>query len=141
MKSNTNLAPRGNRIMRMRELSERLGISRSTIYDRLNPRSPRHDQAFPRPVKLGSSAVGWVEMEVDAWLDQAMRLRSVYVRDSLEGVGPQEAQPSTVASSAPPKSDKSASDMTVWDEDKTIELRKLMQCPADGTGNAEREHV
>lgn len=57
-------------IIRRREVELRLGISRSSIYDRLDPNSPRHDPAFPMPVKLGgaSRSVGWLEHEVDAYI-------------------------------------------------------------------------
>ena len=44
------------------EVQARTGLSRSTIYVRL-------DQGrFPRPVSLGSRAVGWIESELDEWI-------------------------------------------------------------------------
>lgn len=49
------------RVLRIREVQSRIGLSRSTIYDRMNPMSPRYDKSFPRPVKLGMSAVGWID--------------------------------------------------------------------------------
>ena len=56
-------------ILRRRELEARVGLSRSTIYDKINPASSRYDAAFPKPIKLGiGSAVGWVEGEVESWL-------------------------------------------------------------------------
>lgn len=63
------------RIIRLPELLERTGLSKSSIYDKLNLRSPRHDPHFPRPRKLGvtkSSAVGWSEEAVDAWINKLM---------------------------------------------------------------------
>lgn len=56
-------------ILRLKQLQARIGLSRSTIYDKINTKSPRHDPAFPRQVSLGPDAVGWVESEVDAWLE------------------------------------------------------------------------
>ena len=58
------------RIIRRKEVELRLSISRSTIYDRLDPRSPRHDPSFPRPISLGgaSRCIGFVESEVDAYI-------------------------------------------------------------------------
>ena len=44
------------------------GLSRSTIYDKINPASPRHDPLFPRKVGLGARAVGWYMQEVEQWL-------------------------------------------------------------------------
>lgn len=55
-------------VIRLKQLSVRVGLSRSTIYDRINPRSSRYDATFPKPFKLGSFAVGWLEEDVNAWL-------------------------------------------------------------------------
>lgn len=55
-------------VLRMKNLTQKLGISRSSIYDKINPKSQRYDSTFPKPIKLGASAVGWVEVEVDEWL-------------------------------------------------------------------------
>lgn len=57
------------RVLRMRQLSQCLGLSKSTIYDRLNPMSPRYDREFPKPIKLGMSAVGWIEEDICRWID------------------------------------------------------------------------
>jgi prophage regulatory protein len=55
------------RILRLKEVINRVGLSRSTIYDYLNPKSPRHVIHFPRPFKIGNSAIGWFEHEIEAW--------------------------------------------------------------------------
>jgi len=55
-------ASRRPRFLRLPEVLARTGLSRSTIYVRL-------DQGrFPRPVSLGARAVGWIESEVDEWI-------------------------------------------------------------------------
>ena len=43
------------RFLRLPEVLERTGLSRSTIYVRLA------EGRFPRPVRLGGRAVGWIE--------------------------------------------------------------------------------
>ncbi|MBK3088831.1 AlpA family phage regulatory protein [Enterobacter bugandensis] len=58
------------KILRMRAVAAKLGIARSTIYDWLNAKSPRHDPAFPRPYPLGKQSVGWLESELDEWVLQ-----------------------------------------------------------------------
>lgn len=58
------------KILRLRQLQERIGLARSTVYDRMNPRSPRYDATFPRPIKLGVGSVGWIEAEIDQWILQ-----------------------------------------------------------------------
>lgn len=60
-------------ILRRKQVEARTGLARSTIYDRMNPRSKRYDKNFPKSVRLGSSedakAVGWVESEISQWMD------------------------------------------------------------------------
>lgn len=58
------------KIIRMRESAARLGIARSTLYDWQNPLSPRYDSSLPQRVKLGRSAAGLIEEELDAWIDR-----------------------------------------------------------------------
>ncbi|MXW09600.1 MAG: AlpA family transcriptional regulator [Gammaproteobacteria bacterium] len=50
------------RILRLPEVQRRTGLSRSTIYVRLE------QGRFPKPVSLGARAVGWIESEVDEWI-------------------------------------------------------------------------
>ena len=49
-------------ILRRRQLEEQLGLSRSSIYKMVA------DGLFPKPIKLGSRAVGWRADEVENWL-------------------------------------------------------------------------
>jgi prophage regulatory protein len=54
------------RILRMTELTAILGISRSSIYEKLNPKR-YYDAEFPRPVRLGAASVGW-RSAIDEWI-------------------------------------------------------------------------
>lgn len=54
----------GVRFLRLPEVLARTGLSRSTIYVRLDL------GRFPRPVSLGGRAVGWIESEVEEWIRQ-----------------------------------------------------------------------
>ncbi len=60
------------RILRLKQVLERVGLSRSTIYDRINPASPRYDNSFPKPIKIGSSAVGWLESSINEWIESLL---------------------------------------------------------------------
>lgn len=51
-------------ILRLPTVKARTGLSRSTIYLRVS------EGTFPKPVGLGSRAVGWVESEIQQWLEQ-----------------------------------------------------------------------
>mgnify|MGYP000107790649 FL=1 len=46
------------RILRMTELTMMLGISRSSIYEKLNPKSKYYDASFPQQIHLTSHRVG-----------------------------------------------------------------------------------
>ncbi|MBK1889294.1 AlpA family transcriptional regulator [Undibacterium sp. 14-3-2] len=61
--------PPPNKVLRLRDVVERLGISRSSLYEKLSPTSPRYDNTFPRPFKLGASSIGWLESSIDTWLE------------------------------------------------------------------------
>ena len=57
-----------DRIIRKTELTQMISLARSTIYDKLNAKSARHDPSFPRAIKLGKSAIGWRQSEVNQWI-------------------------------------------------------------------------
>jgi prophage regulatory protein len=50
------------RILRLPNVLDRTGLSRSTVYQRVS------EGRFPRPVSLGDRAVGWVESDIDEWI-------------------------------------------------------------------------
>jgi len=67
------------RILRLPQLEQRTGLKHSSIYARLSPRSKHYDPRFPRQISLVAktsatchrrAAVGWIESEVDAYLEQ-----------------------------------------------------------------------
>ncbi|MEZ8085709.1 helix-turn-helix transcriptional regulator [Vibrio sp. 1S139] len=62
-------------IYRIHDLIKITGLSRSSIYDKINQHSPRHDASFPRSLSLGPRAVGWLSSEVHEWLDSKARAR------------------------------------------------------------------
>lgn len=65
-----------NKIIRLNELTSLVGLSRSTIYDKQDPKSPRFDPTFPQKISLGARAVGWYQKEVEFWLD-SMKSQSI----------------------------------------------------------------
>lgn len=56
-------------IIRLPKLKHLLGVSRSTVYLRLNPKSKYYDPLFPKPIRLGAKAVGWLLADVYAYID------------------------------------------------------------------------
>ena len=62
-------------IIRIKALIALIQLSRSTIYEKINPLSPIYDDSFPKPVKISVCAIGWPEKEVHAWIEQRMQSR------------------------------------------------------------------
>ena len=58
-----------SKIIRCKDLIRYLSISRSTLYDWTNPKSPRFEPSFPKKIKLGLSSVGWLEEDIKNWLN------------------------------------------------------------------------
>ena len=58
-----------HRILRLPEVMARTGLSRSTIYLRIS------QGTFPKPVSLGPRAVGWVEAEIQEWIERQIESR------------------------------------------------------------------
>lgn len=61
------------KIMRISEVVELCGISRSSIY-RLGAKG-----LFPRQIKLSTNSSGWLASEVEAWLDSKIQARDAEV--------------------------------------------------------------
>lgn len=51
------------KILRLPAVKESTGLSRSTIYLRMV------NNDFPRPISLGGRSVGWLEEDINAWLE------------------------------------------------------------------------
>src|SRR4029453_13993108 len=64
-------------ILRLPDVKRRTGLSRSTIYLRIM------QGTFPKPVSLGGRAVGWLEAEVQQWLQRRIEAS----RSESSGVG------------------------------------------------------
>lgn len=57
-----------DRIMRLAEVEKAVGLKKSAIYNRIDPKHKHYDPDFPIPIKLGSNASGWLESDVQAWI-------------------------------------------------------------------------
>ncbi len=67
-----NAAQRGanmtHTILRLPAVKSATGLSRSTIYLRIT------QGTFPKTVSLGARAVGWLESEINEWLNSRIEL-------------------------------------------------------------------
>ena len=62
-----------NTILRLPQVKQRTGLSRSTIYARIKAGQ------FKRPISLGARAVGWLESDVEEFINLCINTsRSVH---------------------------------------------------------------
>ena len=54
---------------------ELTGLSRSTIYEMMNPKSKYHEPTFPKKVNLTTNRVAWVASEINDWIQSRIALR------------------------------------------------------------------
>jgi len=52
------------KILRCKEIENKISLKKSTIYAMIQ------NGLFPGPIKLNQKSVGWIESEVDEWLNQ-----------------------------------------------------------------------
>ena len=62
-------------ILRRPQVEQRTGLSRSTLYQYIK------DGDFPKPVRLGLRAVGWLESDISDWI-------AARVTDARQGNAP-----------------------------------------------------
>ncbi|WP_114633425.1 AlpA family transcriptional regulator [Vibrio splendidus] len=68
--NNIKQPPTTSRLMRLKEVIQITGISRSSLYKYLN------EGKFPPPVSLGARSVAWVDHEIQAWITTKMKQRN-----------------------------------------------------------------
>jgi prophage regulatory protein len=51
------------RMLRLRQVKEMIALSKTAIYYRIA------QGTFPKPVNLGGKSVGWLESEVNTWIE------------------------------------------------------------------------
>jgi len=61
--------PQPDRIIRLRTVIDRTGLSRSTIYRKIA------EGTFPAQIKLSIHGTGWHESAVTAWVENPMKWR------------------------------------------------------------------
>jgi prophage regulatory protein len=60
---------RSLRILRLPAVRAKTGQASSTIYAAMASGN------FPRPIPLGERSVGWIEAEIDGWIEACLRKR------------------------------------------------------------------
>ena len=55
------------RILRLENVKTRTGLSRSSIYALIK------EKRFPGNISLGARSVGWVESEIESWIESRVQ--------------------------------------------------------------------
>ena len=55
-------------ILRLKAVIRKTGLSRSSIYLYMK------DKAFPKPISLGQRSVGWIEKDINDWIETRTNL-------------------------------------------------------------------
>jgi len=53
-------------ILRLKDVMSKTGLARSTIYARMA------DGSFPKSVALGGRVAGWLDHEIDDWIERCV---------------------------------------------------------------------
>ena len=56
------------KILRLRAAKDWTGLSRSTIYAMMK------NGTFPKSLSLGARAIGWLESDIQAWIDSRVSI-------------------------------------------------------------------
>jgi len=56
-------------IFKIETVSKIIDLSRSTIYELINPKSKYYDPSFPKPLHLTQNRIGWISQEIYDWLE------------------------------------------------------------------------
>lgn len=65
--NNTINTPTAPRIIRLSEVVTRVGLCRASIYNLIKAND------FPAQIQLGLNSVGWIESEVQTWIDNRIK--------------------------------------------------------------------
>jgi prophage regulatory protein len=68
------LTDTASRILRLRAVLDRTGLSRSTLYRKIER------GAFPAQVRISERCIGWRESDIDRWLRNPMHYSRLDVR-------------------------------------------------------------
>lgn len=54
-------------ILRLPQVQKKTGLAKSTIYKKISARE------FPKPIPLGAKAVGWIEEDINKWIEECVK--------------------------------------------------------------------
>ena len=63
----------GIKILKLKEVEHKIGLKKTSIYHMVDQKT------FPAPIKLGPRSTGWVESELDDWVNEKIKERDTCV--------------------------------------------------------------
>lgn len=57
-----------DKLLRIRQVEDKIGFSKSWVYQQIRA------NLFPPAIRVGNVQVAWLESEIDAWIQQRLRL-------------------------------------------------------------------
>ena len=60
-----------SKVLKLKEVIKKSALSKSSLYEKIKRGT------FPAPIKLGERASGWIDDEVDEWIEARRRERVV----------------------------------------------------------------
>lgn len=67
-----------DRIIRLRTVLARTGLSRSTLYRKIK------EGTFPQQLRISVNGAGWSEAEIDRWVSNPPRYRANMTKDEFD---------------------------------------------------------
>ena len=61
------MAEQSRRIIRLPGVKNKVGLKRTSIYEKIKAGE------FPKPIPLGARAVGWLEGDIDSWIESRIQ--------------------------------------------------------------------
>ncbi|OEZ02271.1 MULTISPECIES: AlpA family transcriptional regulator [Stenotrophomonas] len=92
MTSTTNIAQAPRRLLRLKQVLDRTGLPKSTMYSRISAGT------FPKQVPVGAS-VRWLESEVEEWIQLQVHARDQQLESggTSGGIGANDTHPPLAA--------------------------------------------
>jgi len=54
--------------LRLPAVKQKISLSKTAVYQKLDPNSKYYDPSFPVPVKIGARAIAWSSDAIDSWI-------------------------------------------------------------------------
>ena len=64
-----------HQLISIKQVVNYTGLSRSTIYELIDEKSPYYDPTFPKKIKMTQNRICWSAWEINKWIESKMAQR------------------------------------------------------------------